>query len=226
MKKLAKELETVTRPKQARSEQTLRRILDAAEALILDKGVADASIPEIVRRAGSSVGGFYARFKDKSELLRALEERFLLEMNERLEALVQPGRWSGVPLRSMVRPFVAELVQVGLERAPLIAAFLFQASREPVFVQNGLRFRRRVSERVSDLMLTRSDEIGHPEPEIAIDLSVQLAFGLVLQRVVFGEIRAGGRHLPDETLVSELTRAVNGYLRIADVAPDPFEELT
>jgi AcrR family transcriptional regulator len=48
----------VARPKQARSEETLQRLLEAAEALIEEKGLADASIPEIVRRAGSSVGGF------------------------------------------------------------------------------------------------------------------------------------------------------------------------
>jgi hypothetical protein len=60
MRNTGPELESVARPKQARSEQTLQRILDAAEGLIEEKGLADASIPEIVRRAGSSVGGFCA----------------------------------------------------------------------------------------------------------------------------------------------------------------------
>jgi AcrR family transcriptional regulator len=70
-------LASVSVPKQARSEQTLIRLLDAAESLIRDKGLGAVSVPEIVSRAGSSVGGFYARFKDKDELLLALEERFL-----------------------------------------------------------------------------------------------------------------------------------------------------
>ena len=52
-------LSSVAPPKQARSEQTLYRILDATEALIREKGLAAVSIPEIVSRAGSSVGGFY-----------------------------------------------------------------------------------------------------------------------------------------------------------------------
>ena len=55
------QLASVTAPKQARSEQTLYRLLDAAQELIAAKGLADVSIPEIVRRAGSSVGGFYGR---------------------------------------------------------------------------------------------------------------------------------------------------------------------
>ena len=90
-------LRSVALPKQARSEQTLRRLLDAAEELIQAKGLAGVSIPDIVRRAGSSVGGFYARFRDKHELLRALEERFFVELYGRLDALARPGRWRGAP---------------------------------------------------------------------------------------------------------------------------------
>ena len=88
-------LSSVCRPKQARSEQTLHRLLDAAEELIQEKGLADVSVPEIVRRAGSSVGGFYARFKDKDELLQALEERFLHRLDEQVVELSDAGVLSG-----------------------------------------------------------------------------------------------------------------------------------
>ena len=54
-------------PKQARSQRTLERILQAAEELVLEKGLASVSVPDIVARANSSVGGFYARFEDKNE---------------------------------------------------------------------------------------------------------------------------------------------------------------
>ena len=94
-------LETVVGPKQARSERTLYRLLDAAEALIAEKGLAEVSIPEIVRRARSSVGGFYARFRDKNELLRALEERFYRELSVRLDDLVDEERWSGAPTEAI-----------------------------------------------------------------------------------------------------------------------------
>ena len=44
-------LVTVAGPKQARSERTLHRLLDAAEALIAEKGLAGLSIPETWRAA-------------------------------------------------------------------------------------------------------------------------------------------------------------------------------
>jgi AcrR family transcriptional regulator len=205
-------LRSVARPKQARSEQTLLRILDAAEALIEEKGLADASIPEIVRRARSSVGGFYARFRDKNELLRALEERFFGQLRERVDELSDPERWVGAAVPEIVRRHVQELVETFRARQALIAAFLTRAARDPEFMEEGLRFRRDVSRRFCALLLTRREEISHPEPGTAIDLGVQLAFGLMHQMVAFGDIRVGDRRLSDAELVDELTRNFLAYV--------------
>jgi len=202
----------VVRPKQARSEETLYRILDAAERLIEEKGLADASIPEIVRRAGSSVGGFYARFRDKNELLRALEERFFREMADRLEALTRPERWRGVGVAEIVAACVAELLGTFRDRQALIGVFLARAARDPEFMEEAVRFRRSVSERVVALLLAHRAEIRHPDPELAIDLCVQLAFGLAHQRVVLGDVRVGTRRLADRDLERELTRNLLAYL--------------
>src|SRR5437762_2039906 len=48
-------LESVSGPKQARSERTLYRLLDAAEALIVEQGLGGLSIPAVARRPGSRV---------------------------------------------------------------------------------------------------------------------------------------------------------------------------
>ena len=71
-----------------------------------------------------------------------------------------------------------------------------------------------MSARISKLLLTRRDELSHPEPEVAIDLGVQLAFGLMFQNVIFGETRAGGRVLADADIEQELTRNFIAYVGI------------
>jgi len=207
-------LSTVAAPKQARSEQTLYRILDAAEALIQEKGLADVSIPDIVRRAGSSVGGFYARFKTKHELLRALEERFLQRLDERVVELADPAHWRRASTAEIVASCMHELVSTYRAEHNMIQAFLTRAATDVEIRDEGMRFRQRVSSRISELLLTRRDEIAHPEPEVAIDLGVQLAFGLMLQNVIFGGIRAGDRSLGDEQIEAELTRNFLAYVGI------------
>ena len=208
-----KPLSSVSRPKQARSEQTLHRLLDAAEELIEEKSLADVSVPEIVRRAGSSVGGFYARFKDKDELLRALEERFLQRLDEQVE-LAEPDHWGRATTAEIVASCMNELVSTYRAEHNMIHAFVARAAADAETRQEGMRFRQRVSSRISALLLTRRHEISHPEPEVAIDLAVQLAFGLLLQKVIFGEIRAGDRVLPDAAIEAELNRNVLAYLGI------------
>lgn len=207
-------LSSVSRPKQARSEQTLYRLLDAAEELIQEKGLADVSIPEIVRRAGSSVGGFYARFKDKNELLRALEERFLQRLDEQVVELADPGHWQRATTAEIVASCINELVSTFRAERNMISAFLVRAAADVEIRQEGMRFRQRVERRISELLLTRRDEISHPQPEVAIDLAVQLAFGLMLQNVIFGDLRAGDRVLDDAMIETELTRNFLAYVGI------------
>jgi AcrR family transcriptional regulator len=208
-------------PQQNRSERTQERLLRAAEKLILEKGLGDASVPEIARRAGSSVGGFYARFPDKDALLRALEERFFAEMLGRVAKLADAGRWGAAPIATIVRACADELVSVFRERRNLIAAFLHRATRDPQMLADALRFRAQTAERIAALLLPRRHELGHPDPRLAIDLGVQFAFALMLQLAAVGELRAAGRVLSDRELQAEIERNFLAYLGAPPPEGDP-----
>jgi len=56
----------------ARTAGTQRALLDAARKVFTEQGYADASIADMVERAGSSVGSLYHHFGGKSELFIAL----------------------------------------------------------------------------------------------------------------------------------------------------------
>lgn len=48
---------------------TRRRILEAAGQAFREHGVAETGVDEVMRRAGLTHGGFYAHFRDKTELI-------------------------------------------------------------------------------------------------------------------------------------------------------------
>ncbi len=48
---------------------TRRRILEAASQAFRERGVAATGVDEVMRRVGLTHGGFYAHFRDKSELV-------------------------------------------------------------------------------------------------------------------------------------------------------------
>ncbi|HEY1598537.1 MAG TPA: helix-turn-helix domain-containing protein, partial [Pirellulales bacterium] len=72
MNRLLAKVEWVRPPRQTRSQETLERLLDAAEEVFAEKGFESATVAEVVRRAKSSVGAMYARFTDKNALLSCL----------------------------------------------------------------------------------------------------------------------------------------------------------
>ena len=209
-------LQTVSGPKQARSERSLYRLLDAAEALITEKGLAGLSIPEVVRHAGSSVGGFYARFRDKNELLRALEERFFLQVEERLDVIADERRWAGAPVGAVVQAAVEELVTVTEERRELIRAFLFRATQDVKIRDDAVRFRNRAAAKIAPLLVGKSASFRHPDPALAIDLGVQFAFALMNQHVLLDATRAAGRALTREDLVREIAHMFIAYVGLEE----------
>jgi len=62
-----------------RAEQRVQRLLDAAFALIDERGTAEFTIQEVVERSKQSLRGFYQYFEGKDELLFALLEESVRE---------------------------------------------------------------------------------------------------------------------------------------------------
>ncbi len=52
-----------------------RALLDAAEAIVGEEGIAAVTMSAVARRSGVSSGAPYRHFRDREELLRALSER-------------------------------------------------------------------------------------------------------------------------------------------------------
>ena len=61
---------------------TRQQILDAAQAAVLSKGFAGTSIDELIAAVGISKSGFFYHFRDKTQLAKALLERYVEEDNQ------------------------------------------------------------------------------------------------------------------------------------------------
>ncbi len=79
------------RPPRARAGEVDERILDAARAVFLERGLAGASIDEIASRARAGKPTIYARFSSKGELFAAVVLRNVTAAIERFESNVPTG---------------------------------------------------------------------------------------------------------------------------------------
>jgi AcrR family transcriptional regulator len=79
-------IERSTKAVKLRAEQRVLRFLDAAQAVITEKGSTDFTVQEVVDRSRQSLRSFYQHFNGKHELLLALFEEALSRSADQIRA--------------------------------------------------------------------------------------------------------------------------------------------
>lgn len=207
----------VQQPRQERSRATMTQILDAAAQILETKSFDELTVAEVVEAAGTSVGAFYGRFRDKDGLLQALDERFFDEFEARFHALLATPGWGEQPLARLVQDAVAFIVTTyshdqGVLRSLNLKGRLHGDSR---FRQREQRAWNELFPRLQAILLARRAEITHPNPDLATRLGFQQMFFAARELLLWEPVRAGQSYPADE-LTRELTQAFLAYLGAAE----------
>jgi len=197
-------------PRQSRSQETLDRILDAAEGVLDEKSFSEATLAEIVERAGVTVGAFYRRFPDKDALLHHLDERLFGEVQHLADEVLDVRRWAGTPTPEIVREFTHIAITLHRQRRGLLRSVFLRARVDPVLRESARGVNGHIIERLQALLLPRRAELRHDNPERAISLGFVVLLASVRETVLFGEVWPTAIHVDDSELERELARM---YLR-------------
>jgi AcrR family transcriptional regulator len=211
---LNKQVEWVKPTHQARSQETLERLLDAAEELVAERGFDNTTVAEIVRRANSSVGALYARFNDKDALLVCLHERFCEQAIATADMALDPARWEGCSISEIFATTIPFLTYTYQYRRGLIRAFSAKCSVDDSFLERAARVGREISAKLVTLLESRRDEIKHPDPALAVDFGMRLIFDALDHETLFGDLQRGQVQLSRDQLAEELARAFLSYLGV------------
>jgi AcrR family transcriptional regulator len=211
---LGHNVEWVKPTHQARSQETLERLLDAAEELVAERGFDNTTVSEIVRRANSSVGAMYARFNDKDALLVCLHERFCEQAIATAEMALDPARWEGYSIAEIFATTIPFLTHTYYHRRGLVRAFIARCSCDMDFAERAARVGREISSRLVDLLLARKEEIKHPDPPLAVDFGMRLVFDTLDHETMYADLQRGRLQLSREQLAEELCRAFLSYLGV------------
>ncbi|MCG3200260.1 MAG: HTH-type transcriptional regulator TtgR [Gammaproteobacteria bacterium] len=96
------------------AEATRSQILDAAEVVFFELGVARATLADIASHAGVTRGAIYWHFNNKVDLIEAMLERVSLPMQEIVNS--PPAAGSEDPLGDLQRRTVQMLRRVSTDR--------------------------------------------------------------------------------------------------------------
>lgn len=206
----SKDKDLIRAPEQARSRETMDRILAAMEKLLEEKPFERITIQEIAQRSDTGVSSIYARFRDKQILVLGLHARLRDQTLECLEPLTDPDRWSDKSTKQIIASVVPHCVKYYRKHAALLRAALRIDLPEMRERQAGvLQF---ASERFSAIFVPRYP--GHTkEIEFAIDGSVRMLASIMYTSFLFNDLDVGEiRFADDRANIRLLTQAITGLI--------------
>lgn len=207
--------ESLRAPKQGRSQRTLERILDATEQLLGDYPMEEITILDIVQRAKTSTGSFYARFADKDALLPALYDRYDATVKVRVEKMTTKPDWPPVTLDATADRIARHFVWFFCERVHLLRALALFVRINPERIDTEARERRATThEPLATALLAHAKQIRHPNPKLAVQLGLYFVVCACRDRILFANsTHAATIDVSREQFTKELTGMLLGYLR-------------
>ncbi|BBX91493.1 TetR family transcriptional regulator [Mycolicibacterium boenickei] len=174
-----------------RAAQRVQRFLDAAQAIIIEKGSTDFTVQEVVDRSRQSLRSFYLQFDGKHELLLALFEDALSrsadqiraatstqgEPIERLKVAIQLLFESSRPDPAAKRPLFTDFAprllvshpsEVKVAHAPLLALLteLMEEASEAGQLRPGINPRRMAAMTMQTVMFVAQSSGGTDEASV------------------------------------------------------------
>lgn len=179
-------LEHAKVPKQARSRQSLDRMLDAAASILAEHGFSGLTLTEVSRQSRVSIGSIYCRVESKEDLVRAVQARAVKAMDHEFATLIDRVRRKNLPLRSLVPAVVRELALYLRRHAPLLRAFMQQSAVDPVLKEVGRKSFQQMAFDLKRLLLDRRSEFQHQDPEHAADMCFTVVYGCLARYLGLG----------------------------------------
>ena len=192
-----------------RGEIRVERFLDAATEVFIEKGYQHARLSDIVARAGGSLATLYRVFGDKDGLARAIIQRRLHDLSERLESLNLSGMPPEQALRLTAERFAESLcttesmvvhrITIGEGQSfPDLRDWFFDHAVQSVRETLRLYFEQEIS----------AGRMRMPSATLASTQFFMMVFGDLVMRVSSGNIR----HPELDELKAQSLAAVDVFL--------------
>jgi AcrR family transcriptional regulator len=206
-------------PQQARSRESLRKLLKAAAEVLGQHGVEGTTIPRIAQHAGLTPGAVYRRFPDKDALLETVILGILERQDERLHVALTPEMARQIPLTVFAEQMITNMLISYRASAGLLRAVrqFVQARDGTAFYKKAAKLEMRSFQYLMELFLAHRKEIRHRDPQVAVAFAlVTLASTLIELILVDHDLRCWQVVIPkdDQTLKRELLRNFLSYLGV------------
>jgi AcrR family transcriptional regulator len=206
-------------PQQARSRESLKRLLKAAIEVLGRHGIAGSTIPRIAAHADLTPGAVYRRFRNKDVLLETAILSILEDQDKFLRRSLTVETAAEIPFSSLAEQIIDSLVVSYRANANLLRAVrqFLQEREGTAYWKKAAKLEMRTVEYLVGIFVTGRSEIKHEDPRAAAALGLVMVTGTLWEVVVNpGDVKLWKGLLPkdDKTLKGELTRSFLSYLGV------------
>jgi AcrR family transcriptional regulator len=200
----------IRQPKQGRSLETMVRILDAFEKLLLRKPYELLTVSDIAREAKTGASSIYARFRDKRSILLAVQDRFRMQsrsyFNELYTAACSNDSCVEEALERVIR---GTLRWFQLHQSIVKTSLLLGDSDILEATASSIRPTNATFSVLLQYHMPKLTSAGALEAAAKI---LVLTIAVFQQRIIFGDVAATGYELSDDELVAALVIAALAQL--------------
>jgi AcrR family transcriptional regulator len=195
-------------------QKTLERLLAAAEQQLREEDLDAFTIQNVLGRTDLSVGAFYSRFPDKDALLHTVQQRMHERLEPRIMAALADQARAQETLEEAVDHGFGILIEQIMQEGALTRAFMMRSVFDPVMRAKGEQVNIAREAAMTVFLMRYRDEIGHDDPELAINAAYAMYSTVLRGRLMYFEAASElERGVSDDTIFSMLTWTLGRYLR-------------
>lgn len=199
-------------PKQGRSRQSFERIIEGTIELLRERSYDQITLAEICERSGVSTGSLYGRVAGKDELLRAVQVLFLERLGEQFTGEAERIAREARGLAQVVPAVVASMGNLLKENASVLRSFMLRSASDQAIETAGKKSFIENHGKFIALLKACAKEIRHPQPDRAIDTSMQLIYATQARFLGLDSVGGQGEASKWNELLQDLSDMMLAFL--------------
>ncbi|RYD29365.1 MAG: TetR/AcrR family transcriptional regulator [Lysobacteraceae bacterium] len=205
----------IRQPQQVRSRASFERMLEAAEALLIERGSDEFALTDVSRIGRVSIGSIYNRFNSKDELIHVVHGRVMERLETEQAKIVMRARSRSNSLDGLVRACIDELAEFLRKNAPIMRPLMLRAAFDRDVQDRGRDSHDLMVESLTTELMSHETQIGHPDPTRAIHSIIRIAYAAFARELGFGMAEAPQGGAPWEELKEDVGSMAAAFLLTA-----------